>query len=601
MGLTLIEKIISEHAGKACKPGDIVDITIDARIARDFGGANVVKNIEDHGLKIDDPTVTFFTFDCNPTGSDQRYAANQQRIRLFAAKHGIKVYDITEGIGTHIAIDDGLIGPASTMVSTDSHANIVGAIGAFGQGMGDQDVAYAFATGKVWFRVPPTVRIILEGKRPQGITAKDITLALLKQVGAGGLLGYAAEVYGSAADSMNLSERITLASMATEMAGIIILLPPNEAILAELKSITGRTWNALAADSDAEYTREIRLALGDISPMVSLPGNPENAVPVSEVKGTRIHSAFIGSCTNGRYEDMLDAARVLEGRKVAPNVVLKIVPATDRIWQRCLGEGIIQTFKDAGALVGNAGCAGCAAGQIGQNGPGEVTISTGNRNFPGKQGQGEVYLASPQVVAASAVRGLVTTPAEIDSDITPRAAKTAEPRPAPRPRGGRQEAPLRIKGRVWIIDHDNIDTDMIYHNKHLAVTDTAEMGTYCLGNLEGWKDFPQKAKPGDIVITGSNFGCGSSRQHAVDCFKSVGIRAIIARSFGAIYERNAVNAGLPIIEGDLSTLGLKNGDTIGIDFTSGEIIHEAAGRKIRVNPFSAVQLEIYKRGGLLSQ
>jgi 3-isopropylmalate/(R)-2-methylmalate dehydratase large subunit len=181
MGLTIIEKIITAHSDRACKPGDIVDMRIDARLARDFGGANVVKNIEDHGLAIDDPGRTFFTLDCNPTGSDQRYAANQQRIRQFARRRGIKVYDIDAGIGTHIAIDEGLVGCGGTLVSTDSHANILGAIGAFGQGMGDQDIAYAFSSGKVWFRVPPTVRILLEGRRPEGVAAKDITLEILKE------------------------------------------------------------------------------------------------------------------------------------------------------------------------------------------------------------------------------------------------------------------------------------------------------------------------------------------------------------------------------------------------------------------------------------
>ncbi len=605
MGATLIEKIISQHAGREAKAGDIVDVTIDARLARDFGGANVVKNIEDFGLGIDDPAATFFTFDCNPTGSDQRYAANQQRIRLFAADQGIKVYDITEGIGTHIAIDEGLIGPGSTMVSTDSHANIVGAIGAFGQGMGDQDIAQAFARGKVWFKVPPSVKIVIEGKRAPGVSAKDITLALLQKTGAAGLLGFSAEVYGSVPDEMNLAERITLASMATEMAGIIILFTPNEGVLKELKEITGRDYKAVAADPDAKYDHEIRLDVTDLEPMVSLPGNPANAVPLSEVRGTRIHSAFIGSCTDGRYEDMAEAAEVLAGRSVAPGVVLKIVPSTDKVWQRCLKDGILDTFKSAGALVGNAGCAGCAAGQIGQNGPHEVTISTGNRNFPGKQGQGKVYLASPAVVAASAVRGMIVTPEDMDADIKPRAeeklAGKAPPKAAAKPAAKPPEVPLKLKGRVWMIDKDNIDTDMIYHNKHLAVTEIDEMGRYCFGNLEGWTDFADKARPGDIVVTGGNFGCGSSRQHAVDCFKSLGVTAIVAKSFGAIYERNAINAGLPILEGDLSKLGLEGGEVVCVDLMKGEVSKEGSDATVKVKPFSEVQLDIYKRGGLLNQ
>ncbi|MGQ9603958.1 MAG: aconitase/3-isopropylmalate dehydratase large subunit family protein [bacterium] len=599
MGLTLIEKILSQHSGRMCKPGDIVDVNIDTRLARDFGGANVVKHLEDHGLGIADPKSTFFTFDCNPTGSDQRYAANQQLIRIFASKWGIKVYDINQGIGTHLVIDEGLVKPGSTMVSTDSHANIVGAIGAFGQGMGDQDIAYAFATGKVWFKVPPTLQIVISGKRPKDVTAKDITLALVKKLGASGLLGCSAEVTGEVANAMSLSERITLASMATEMGGIIILFPPSPAIIDELEKITGKRYEPVSADPDACYQGRIELDVSGLTPMVSLPGNPENVVAVDDVLGTKIHSAFIGSCTNGRYQDMLDAAEILRFHKVHPDVVLKIVPSTDRIWKKCLDDGIIKIFKEAGALFGNAGCAGCAAGQIGQNGPGEVTISTGNRNFTGKQGQGKVYLASPRVVAASAVRGFIVTPERIDEEIEIR--QEAEVATIPKKKQvASREAPSRIRGRVWIVSRDNIDTDMIYHNKHLAVTDISEMGKYCFGNLEGWQDFPKKASQGDIVIAGRNFGCGSSRQHAVDCFLSLGIGAVIAKSFGAIYERNAINAGLPILEGDLDSLDLKDGDIIVVDFLTGEVVNQTNKKRGKVKPFSDVQYEIYKRGGLLS-
>lgn len=599
MGLTLVEKILSQHSGRMCKPGDIVDVNIDTRVARDFGGANVVKHLEDHDLGIADPESTFFTFDCNPTGSDQRYAANQQLIRIFARKRGIKVYDINQGIGTHLVIDEGLVKPGSTMVSTDSHANIVGAIGAFGQGMGDQDIAYAFATGKVWFKVPPTVQIVISGKRPKDVTAKDITLALIKKLGASGLLGCSAEVTGEVANAMSLSERITLASMATEMGGIIILFPPSPAIIDELQMITGKRYEPVSADPDARYQGRIELDVSDLTPMVSLPGNPENVVPVDDVLGTKIHSAFIGSCTNGRYEDMLDAAEILRFHKVHPDVVLKIVPSTDRIWKQCLDDGIIKTFKEAGTLIGNPGCAGCAAGQIGQNGPGEVTISTGNRNFTGKQGQGKVYLASPRVVAASAVRGFIVTPEKIDRNIEIREEAEVVTIPKKKQVASR-ETPIRIRGRVWIVSRDNIDTDMIYHNKHLAVTDISEMGKYCFGNLEGWQDFPKKASQGDIVIAGKNFGCGSSRQHAVDCFLSLGIGAVIAKSFGAIYERNAINAGLPILEGDLDSLDLKDGDIIVVDFLTGEVVNQTNKKRGKVKPFSDVQYEIYKRGGLLS-
>ncbi|MBN2072300.1 MAG: 3-isopropylmalate dehydratase large subunit [Candidatus Krumholzibacteriota bacterium] len=599
MGKTIIEKIIASHAGKEVVPGEIVDIMIDVRVARDFGGANVAKNIVDNGLGIDDPARTAFTFDCNPGGSDQKYATNQQICRNFAREHSIGVYDIDAGIGTHIAIDKGLALPGSTFVSTDSHANILGAIGAFGQGMGDVDIAHAFAYGKVWFKVPPTVRVILKGTPSPLTTPKDLVLAMLKKLGANGLLGYAAEVCGDVIDDLDLSGRITMASMATEMGGIISLFSPNQDVIDYMAKVSGKRIEPVRADSDAVYEKSIEIDIDGLVPQASRPGHPEDVVDVADVAGTKIGSAFIGSCTNGRFEDMKAAAAVLEGKKVAPGVVLKIVPATDEVWRRCLDEGVLKIFKDSGALVGNAGCAGCAAGQIGQNGPGEVTISTGNRNFAGKQGKGEVYIASPAVVAASAVAGIITLPDSIPAE--PFLFSTGEPGEtlvAEKKRSKAQKRPIVFKGKVWLIDRDNIDTDMIYHNRYLTITDIDEMGQYTFDNLEGWKDFAKKAGPGDIVITGKNFGAGSSRQQAVDCFKSLGISLVIAESFGAIYERNAINKGFPIVTAALLSSGLKDGEEIEVNLED-ESVTLPSGKKVK-GSFSEVQMNIYLKGGLLS-
>ncbi len=609
----MIEKILGMHADREVRAGEIADVAIDCRIARDFGGANVVKNLEENNLGIDDPSRTFFTFDCNPGGSDQKYATNQQICRTFAERHGIRVYDINCGIGTHLAIDEGLVHPGATAVSTDSHANILGAIGAFGQGMGDRDIAYVWAYGRTWFKVPPTVKLLFKGRPPSDTSAKDITLHLAGMLGAKGLLGAAAEVHGEYVEELDVDARVTIASMGTEMGAIIILFPPSGRVVEYCRERAGDGWEAVYPDEDASYERVIEVDLSKVRPCVARPGHPDDVVPVERVRGTRIHSAFLGSCTNGRYSDMAAAARILEGRRVAPGVVLKIVPSTDEIWRKCLDGGVLEIFKRAGALVGNAGCAGCAAGQIGQNGPGEVTVSTGNRNFPGKQGKGEVYLASPATVAASAAAGCICTPEDLREGRVEirtageRRAEAAGGAPCPTCRacdaGGRtaRPRPRRVRGRVWIIDRDNIDTDMIYHNKHLAVTDQKEMGRYTFGNLEGWEDFPSRVKPGDIVIAGENFGCGSSRQHAVDCFKSLGVSLIIARSFGAIYERNAVNAAMPIMTGDLSELELKDGDEIEVDFETGEVRRCDDGRSVRITPFSKVQMEIYERGGLFGE
>lgn len=601
--MNLIEKIIVSHSNRdVVSPGEIVDILIDARVARDFGGANVVKNLVNNGLTINDPARTFFTFDCNPTGSDQKYAANQQYCRVYARENDIKIYDIDSGIGTHLAIDHGLAWPGSTFVSTDSHANIMGSIGSFGQGMGDQDIAAAWAKGSIWFKVPTSVKLIFKGKRPSNVSAKDITLNLLKIFGANKLLGNSVEFYGDAIDDLTLDERITIASMATEMGAIIFLFPPNKLIHDYCELKTGRKLEFLKADDDAKYIDIKEVDISAFEPMLSMPGKPHDNSTVLAEKGKKIDSAFIGSCTNGRIEDLRVAGEILKNRKVAPGVVLKIVPSTDTIWKQALNEGLIQIFKDAGALVSNAGCAGCAAGQVGQNGPGEVTLSTGNRNFEGKQGKGFVYLASPAIVAASAVAGYITTPDDIPQKPAEFTKSEVSAFTLGTKKVAQKDKPLLVEGRVWVIIKDDIDTDMIFHNRYLTITDIKEMGQYAFDNLKGYEDFAKKAQPNDIIITGKNFGAGSSRQQAVDCFASLGVSCIIAESYGAIYERNAINAAFPILTYNpdlLETIDLKNGDSIKVDMVNGKVTNLKNGKSANINKFTEVQIEIYKNGGLL--
>ena len=601
MGQTIIEKIISFHSEQTAHPGDIIDMTVDTRIARDFGGANVVQNLKESGLGIENPSKTYFTFDCNPGGSSQKYAVNQQICRLFAREHHIKVYDSNAGIGTHIAIDEGLVSPGEILVSTDSHANLVGAIGAFGQGMGDVDIAFAFAEGKVWFKVPSTVKIVFQGHPSSQTHPKDIALFLVRTLGPNGLLGQAAELYGSYVDTLGLSGRITIASMATEMGGICILFPPNQDVIDHCNSVRQHAFSPVYADESTNYAKTLNIEIDRVPPLLSLPGHPENAVPVTDVKGQKIDSAFIGSCTDGRFEDLHQAANILRNKKVAPGVVLKIVPATDHIWQRALNEGLISVFKDSGALVGNSGCAGCAEGQIGQNGPREVTVSTGNRNFTGKQGMGQVYLASPATAAASAIAGHITTADDIPIHPSVFLAGSVKQKQKTKKAQVSSTRPTRFRGRVHVIPLDNIDTDMIYHNRHLTVTDPAAMGQYTFGNLKSWENFPQIVKAGDIVIiAGVNFGCGSSRQQAVDCFKSLGVILILAKSFGAIYERNAINSGFPILTAvDIDKLSLKTGDKIEVDLSSGKTKNILTQNEILGSPFSQIQMEIYQREGLL--
>jgi 3-isopropylmalate dehydratase small subunit len=359
--------------------------------------------------------------------------------------------------------------------------------------------------------------------------------------------------------------------------------------------------NPVYADRNALYAETWEVDISAFRKAVSLPGQPDNVVFVKEAMETKIDSVFIGSCTNGRISDMETAASILKGRKVAPGVVLKIVPATDEIWNQCLQKGLIDIFKSAGALFGNAGCAGCASGQIGQNGPGERTVSTGNRNFPGKQGKGDVYLSSVETAAASAVAGHITTADQIpDHPSVFTMSANSSHNLARREQVKSKANKSLLRGRVWQVMQDNIDTDMIYHNRHLAVTNIEQMGQFTFGNLKGWEDFAKQAQPGDIIITGRNFGAGSSRQQAVDCFKSLGIQAIIAGSFGAIYERNAINAGFPVLTWkDISDLQLENGDIIEIDLEKSTLRNCKNDRVSKLSEFTEVQRRIYNTGDLL--
>lgn len=598
--MTVIEKILASHSGRdSVRPGEILEVAIDARVARDFGGANVVKHMENFKLSLHDVSRTFFTFDCNPTGSDQKYATNQHICRRYARENGIRVYDIDKGIGTHVLMEEGLAWPGSTAVSTDSHANILGAIGAFGQGMGDKDIAAAWHKGSTWFKVPPSAKIILEGTPSEHISAKEIVLNLLGYFGASSLLGYAIEMEGELVDKLSLDQRITISSMATEMGAIIIFFPPNTEVLSYCESRVRRKIDPVLADANATYEKQFNIDAANFTSRISLPGKPHDTAPLPEEK-IWIDSAFIGSCTNGRMEDLREAAAVLKGRSLAPGLVLKIVPATDRVWQKCLEEGLIETFKEAGALVSNAGCAGCAAGQVGQNGPGEVTISTGNRNFPGKQGKGEVYLASPRIVAASAIAGYITAPDAIPENPEPRPKTTSGPEKLiTAEKSEILDRPVEVRGRAWYIQRDNIDTDMIYHNRYLSITDVSEMGQYTFDNLEGYEDFASRIKAGDIVFVGKNFGSGSSRQQAVDCFTSLGVQCLVAESFGSIYERNAINAAFPILSAeDILQLNLEDGDEVSLNFKTGKVHNVTKDIEADVPPFSDVQMEIYMNNGL---
>jgi 3-isopropylmalate/(R)-2-methylmalate dehydratase large subunit len=630
-GQTIIEKIISNHSRRKVKPGDVVWINIDVRSARDFGGANVVKNLRAHYEPpyVEDVERTFFTFDCNVPARDTGYAENQQICRIFARETGVRVFDVLAGIGSHVSIETGIAKPGQIVVGTDSHLNILGCIGCFGQGMGDKDIAYIFATGRTWYEVPETMKIVLDGEIEFPVTAKDVALEVIRRLGSAGALGRVIEFAGHGAEHLSLSGKITLASMATEMGAIAAFLPVDRKTLSYLRTRSGDpSIKPVKADQNASYTDTMTIDLSTVEPLAACPPSPENVKRISEIAGATVHTGFLGSCTNGRFEDLVHAASILKGRRVKEGVSLRIVPATQEVYERMVKEGILKVFIEAGALVSNAGCSGCASGQIGMVGRGEVQLSTSNRNFAGKQGTGDTYLVSPAVLAASMIEGKIADPRSwkgellkfrpdedsrhrVELSVISWRVTPERPLPSGKPRakkaGVRPGAcPTAIRGRARLINNvegrlmDNIDTDMIFHNKYLAITELEKMGAHTFETLAGYEKFASTVNPGDVLVAGGNFGCGSSRQQAVDCFISLGVSIILAESTGAIYKRNIINSGFPFLEvAGLADAGIVEGEELEVDFEKGTI-RRANGRVFKAEPPPMVQLDICRVGDLFA-
>jgi len=415
-GKTIIEKILSEHSGEDSWAGDRVWADLDLAVVRDFGGPNVVLEYEKQmGDKpVWDPEKIAMTFDYQSPAKVVQVANNQRICREFAAKHGIShVFDVNTGVGQHVLLEQGMILPGSVVIGTDSHMNLLGAAGCFASGVGTTDVAAGWATGRLWFRVPETIRILFKGSYDYPASAKDLTLFLLSKTDTSKTIYKALEFYGEPIDALSLAGRLTLASMVTEMEGKIGFIIPGEEILSWIAHRAGHKVEALTPDKDASYVAEWEFDVGGLEPLIACPDRPDNVKPVREVAGTRVDEVFVGSCTNGRFEDLRVAADVLKrmGGRVAPHVRMIVTPATTEVAVEAVEAGLYETFMRAGAMVTNQGCSLCTIGHHGVLAEGDVLVSTGNRNFRGKLGKGSAcYLANPAVAAATAVKGEIALP-----------------------------------------------------------------------------------------------------------------------------------------------------------------------------------------------
>ncbi|MCX7829131.1 MAG: aconitase/3-isopropylmalate dehydratase large subunit family protein [Thermanaerothrix sp.] len=424
MGRTMIQKIMARASGKDVSVGDRVWCNIDLSTARDFGGPNCVLQFEEvtgKDAKVWDPKKIAFTFDLQAPAHSEKVSNNQKIIRQFAKKQGIdKVFDVNWGIGQHVLLENGLVKPGDVILGTDSHMNLLGAVGAFATGVGNTDIVASWIKGTLWFRVPETMKITAQGKFQRGVYMRDFLTHLVGTLGADGMFFKAVEFTGEAIEQSSLSDRITLCSMVTEMSGKVGLIMPNGPVLQWLVERAGKEVlervEMIRPDADAVYSEELSFDVSQLEPLASCPDAPDNVKKVREVGGERIDQVHIGSCSNGRFEDIAAAHEVLKaaGFKVSPEVRVIITPSTREVMKECAKAGFIQDFLEAGVIFTNPTCSLCTAEHYGALPSGDVGVSTTNRNFIGKVGKGShTYLMSPASAMASAVRGVITDPRDI--------------------------------------------------------------------------------------------------------------------------------------------------------------------------------------------
>jgi 3-isopropylmalate/(R)-2-methylmalate dehydratase large subunit len=334
-------------------------------------------------------------------------------MRKFVEKQGIQnFYDMREGVCHQVLPEKGHVVPGEVVVGTDSHTCTHGALGAFATGIGSTDMAMVFATGKLWFKVPETIKFDITGKLQDNVFAKDVILNIIGKIGADGATYKACEFGGETTRNMTISDRMVLCNMAIEMGGKTGLVEPDQKTIHYLKGRSNKPYKIMKTDNNAQSLETIHININELEPQIACPHNVDNVKPVSEVEGTHIDQVFLGSCTNGRLSDLRTAAKIIKGKDISKNVRMLVIPASREVYSKAMDEGLLKTFVDSGALVCNPCCGPCLGGHIGLIGPGEVSLSTSNRNFKGRQGSSdaEVYLSSAAVAASSAVKGKITDP-----------------------------------------------------------------------------------------------------------------------------------------------------------------------------------------------
>jgi len=421
--LTITEKILGRAAGKPCRAGDFVLADIDRAMTHDITGPLAVEGFyeimkEQKEKKVWDASKIVILFDHQVPADSLNAAQNHIMLRKFAKEQGIKsFYDIYEGVCHQVMPEKGHVTPGMLIIGSDSHTCAYGALGAFATGVGSTDMAAALALGKLWFRVPETLRFEVDGKLGDRVYSKDVILKLIGDVGADGARYQACEYAGEVVRSLDVPQRMTISNMAIEMGGKAGIIEPDRRTDDYVrKRVPGyRPDRDLKSDEGARFSETRKYDLSGMPPQVACPHNVDNVVDVDKVEGKKIDQVFIGSCTNGRFEDLKVAAEVMGRKPVAKGVRMIVIPASRTEYMKALKAGLVERFMDAGAMVEAPCCGPCLGGSFGLLGPGEVGLSTSNRNFRGRQGSPEafVYLCSPATAAASAIKGCITDPRSV--------------------------------------------------------------------------------------------------------------------------------------------------------------------------------------------
>ena len=559
MGQTFAEKIFGATAGTIVFKKPNIVLTHD-------NTSSIIKTFQKmSGTKVFNPNQLLITLDHNAPPTDAKLANDYNIIRNFAIEQGITKFHAA-GDGICHQLMSYYAKPGIIIVGSDSHSCTAGAFNAMAAGIDRTESAGLWKKGETWFRVPESIKVTLKGRLNNGVYAKDISLWLIGKIGTDGANYMSIEYHGEGVKTLSISARMTITNLASEMGAKNAVFPADKVLIDFLKD---KNINPIWADDDAKYAKEIEIDLSEIFPVVAAPHSPENVKAVSEVQGTKLNQAVIGTCTNGRLDDLQIAAKVLDGKQIAPNFQLLVIPASKDIYMQAIEDGTITKLMKAGATILASSCGPCLGTGQGIPADGFNVISTANRNFLGRMGNknANIYLASPATVATSAIYGEITDPRGIkanDKFISEINVATTTSIP---------KGVNRKTDNVWnYADADNFNTDQMFAgNLTYSVTSSDAIGI--MPHLfKGFDEtFAENVKENDIIFAGDNFGCGSSREHPAVGLANAGVKAVICKSVNRIFYRSSVNQGLPILVVPEAVNNFKQGAKVNVDFTKGEI------------------------------